>query len=109
MSDLLDTIDTAAASLLDAAGFGAKVEGVEPPKVELTDRVKAFQAVVDWAKTRSALKPPETGKSKFDAIRDKFRDPPKRRGRGAAPESGPEPTAPADSTPDTNGAGLFDA
>jgi hypothetical protein len=109
VSDLLDTIDTAAASLLDAAGFGAKVEGVETPKVELTDRVKAFQAVVDWAKTRSALKPPETGKSKFDAIRDKFRDPPKRRGRGAAPESGPEPAAPADSTPDTNGAGLFDA
>ena len=57
MSDLLDTIDAAAASLLDAAGFSAKVEGVEPPKVELTDRVKAFQAVVDWAKTRNVLRP----------------------------------------------------
>jgi len=108
VSDLLDTIDTAAASLLDAAGFGAKVEGVEPPKVELAERVNAFKAVVDWAKTRSALKPAEPGKSKFDAIRDKFRDPPKRRGRGAAPESGPEPAAPAEPT-DTNGADLFDA
>ena len=77
MSDLLDTIDAAAASLLDAAGFSAKVEGVEPPKVDLPDRVKAFQAVVDWAKTRNALKPPERGKTQFDAIRDKVREAPK--------------------------------
>ena len=73
MSDLLDTIDAAAASLLDAAGFGAKVEGAEPPKVELSDRVKAFQAVVDWAKTRNVLKPPERGKTKFDDIKRQFR------------------------------------
>ena len=112
---LLDTIDDAAASLLDAAGFGAKVDGVEPAKVELSDRVKAFQAVVDWAKTRNVLKPPVAGKTKFDAIRDKFRDPPKRRGRAAAIEADPDPgaePAPAAEPPAAeppNGVDLFDA
>ena len=97
---LLDTIDEAAASLLAAAGFGAKVADVETPKVELSDRVKAFQAVVDWAKTRNVLKPPDRGTTKFDAIRDQFRQTPKRRGRAAAVESGADaaPAEPANGT-----------
>ena len=109
--ELLDTIDAAAASLLDAAGFSAKVEGVEPPKVDLPDRVKAFQAVVDWAKTRNALKPPERGKTQFDAIRDKFRETPKRRGRRSEAESSSEPPAgtPGLDPGAANGTDLFDA
>ena len=113
MSELLDTIDAAAASLLDAAGFGAKVEGVEPPKVELSDRVKAFQAVVDWAKTRNLLKPPERGKTKFDDIKRQFSEAPKRRGRPASTEISPD-AAPAAVIPGldpgtVNGTDLFDA
>lgn len=107
MSDLLETIDEAAASLLDAAGFGAKVEGAEPTKVELSDRVKAFQAVVDWAKTRNVLKPPERGKTKFDDIKRQFSETPKRRGRRPEAESSPEPAAAVAEPP--NGADLFDA
>ena len=105
--ELLDTIDAAAASLLDAAGFGAKVEGAEPAKVELPDRVKAFQAVVDWAKTRNALKPPERQKTKFDDIKRQFSEAPKRRGRRPEAESRSEP--PAGAEPPANGADLFDA
>lgn len=104
--ELLDTIDAAAASLLDAAGFGAKVEGAEPTKVELSDRVKAFQAVVDWAKTRNVLKPPERGKTKFDDIKRQFSETPKRRGRRPEAESSSEPAAIAEHP---NGADLFDA
>jgi hypothetical protein len=108
LSDLLETIDEAAASLLDAAGFGAKVEGAEPTKVELSDRVKAFQAVVDWAKTRNVLKPPERGKTKFDDIKRQFSETPKRRGRRPEAESSPEPAAAAVAEP-PNGADLIDA
>jgi hypothetical protein len=108
VSDLLDTIDKAASSLLDAAGFGDKVDGAEPAKVELSDRVKAFQAVVDWAKTRNALKPPTPGKTKFDVIRDQFRETPKRRGRPAQAESSPDPGAATAAEP-ANGTDLFDA
>jgi hypothetical protein len=106
MSDLLDTIDAAAAILLDAAGFGAKVEGVEPAKIELPERVKAFQAVVEWAKTRNVLKPPERGKTRFDDIKRQFGEAPKRRGRRSEAESSSEP-APAAEPP--NGVDLFDA
>jgi hypothetical protein len=109
LSDLLETIDEAAASLLDAAGFGAKVEGAEPTKVELSDRVKAFQAVVDWAKTRNVLKPPERGKTKFDDIKRQFSETPKRRGRRPEAESSPEPAAAAAVAEPPNGADLFDA
>ena len=75
-------------------------------KVELSDRVKAFQAVVDWAKTRNVLKPPERGKTKFDDIKRQFSETPKRRGRRPEAESSSEPAAIAEHP---NGADLFDA
>jgi len=107
VSDLFDTIDKAATSLLDAAGFGDKVDGAEPAKIELPDRVKAFQAVVEWAKTRNSLKPPAPGKTKFDVIRDQFREAPKRRGRPAQAES--RPAAEPGTAEPVNGTDLFDA
>jgi hypothetical protein len=109
MSDLFDAIDSAAAKLLEAAGFGDKVEGVEPPRVDLPDRVKAFQAVVAWAETRNDLRPPEKEKSKFDDIRRKFGEAAKRRGRPAAAESGSAGPDGGDAAPTAPTADLFDA
>lgn len=95
MADLIDTIDGAAARLLEMAGFGATVASAPLTEASLTERVKAFEAAVEWAKTRNDLRPPDKGKSKFDGIREQFSQTDKRRRRPAAPENSPtEPAAP---------------
>ena len=79
--DLLDALDIAAAHLLEKAGVGATVEGGTAAKeAPLTEQVKAFEAVVDWAKTRKDLRPPKKEESRFDGIKRQF--------NGAAPERG---------------------
>ena len=79
--DLLDALDIAAAHLLEKAGVGATVEGETTAKeAPLTEQVKAFEAVVDWAKTRKDLRPPKKEESRFDGIKRQF--------NGAAPERG---------------------
>jgi hypothetical protein len=61
---------------------------VEAPLVE---QVKAFEAVVDWAKTRKALAPPEPVKgSKIDELQRRFHGngaPPRNRGSRAKKSS----------------------
>ena len=48
--DLLDALDIAAAHLLEKAGVGATMDDGNPMKeAPLTEQVKAFEAVVDWA------------------------------------------------------------
>jgi len=79
--DLLDALDIAAAHLLEKAGVGATMEGGAAVKeAPLTEQVKAFEAVVDWAKTRKDLRPPKKEESRFDGIKRQF--------NGAAPERG---------------------
>jgi hypothetical protein len=107
---LIEAIDQAAERLLDMAGFGAKVSA-EPVKATLPEQVKAFEAAVEWAKTRNDLAPPDRKESKFDGIRNDFNKTGKRR-RGVATtpvEAEPrvdaaESEPPADTEPD-----LFDA
>jgi hypothetical protein len=95
--DLLDVIDSAAARLLAMAGFGATT-GAELTKATLPEQVKAFEAVVAWAKTRKELRPPERVKAKFDGIRSQFNGSPNKRRRSpAAPEAEPDPPDSADS------------
>lgn len=70
---LIETIDAAAERLLAMAGFGDKVEGAEPPPdVTLPEAVKAFDAVVEWAKIRQELQGAAPQRAKFDGIREKF-------------------------------------
>ena len=79
--DLLDALDIAAAHLLEKAGVGATVEGgIAAKEAPLTEQVKAFEAVVDWAKTRKDLRPPKKEESRFDGLKRQF--------NGAAPERG---------------------
>ena len=71
--NLLDALDIAAKHLLEKAGVGGKVEGErQPPEAPLTEQVKAFEAVVDWAKTRKDLRPPQKEESRFDGIKREF-------------------------------------
>jgi len=92
--DLTEAIDTAAKRLLEAAGFSGKVPA--DTSKPLPEQVKAFEAVVEWAKTRNVLKPPEKARSKFDGLREQFSSPPpKRGGRRPAAESSPDPVEPA--------------
>jgi hypothetical protein len=84
---LTDVIDSAAAKLLEMAGFGAKVEGEAPVQATLPERVKAFEAAVEWAKVRGEM-PQAKEPSKFERIQRDFRSPNKRRGRPAEAEAG---------------------
>jgi hypothetical protein len=108
---LLASLDEAAMLLLADAGVGGIVGEDGPAQaVTLAERVKAFEAVVDWAKTRRVLAPPAKVESQFDAIRNKFNSPPlKRRGAPrsakAAEADGSADAADPDSGP---GSGLFD-
>jgi len=82
--DLLDALDIAAAHLLEKAGVGATMEGGTPAKeAPLTEQVKAFEAVVDWAKTRKDLRPPKKEESRFDGIKRQFNSATAERGRSS--------------------------
>ena len=103
--DLLDALDIAAAHLLEKAGVGATMDDGNPMKeAPLTEQVKAFEAVVDWAKTRKDLRPPQKEESRFDGIKRQFNgtaaerggSKPKKKASGSLPstdsDSGPAPT-----------------
>jgi hypothetical protein len=78
--ELIEALDRAAKLLLAKAGGGDKVEVAEsltgstpmeePPS--LAEQVKAFEAVVDWAKTRRVLAPPEKTETKFGELKRDF-------------------------------------
>ena len=88
--DFLATLDLAAKLLLESASLSDSVEGAAPkPAVSLAERVKAFECVMDWAKTRRDFKPPEKTKSAFDGIKQQFHGtaPKGRRGRKPAAEA----------------------
>lgn len=71
--DLLDTLDRAAALLLEKAEIGDSISDEKPTvATTLTEQVKAFEAVVDWAKTRKDLRPPQKEESRFDGIKREF-------------------------------------
>jgi hypothetical protein len=71
--DLLDTLDRAAALLLEKAEIGDNLSGEKATvATTLTEQVKAFEAVVDWAKTRKDLRPPQKEESRFDGIKREF-------------------------------------
>jgi hypothetical protein len=83
--DLLDALDIAAAHLLERAGVGATMTpGNSTKEAPLTEQVKAFEAVVDWAKTRKDLRPPKKEESRFDGIKRQFNGAPSERGRSGA-------------------------
>jgi len=78
---LLDALDLAAALLLEKAGVGARMdEEKSGTAVTVTEQVKAFEAVVDWAKTRKDLRPPQKEESRFDGIKREFSSAAARRG-----------------------------
>ena len=107
-------LDNAATLLLEKAGISAKVaDGKSSAIVTVAEQVKAFEAVVDWAKTRRELAPKPKEKSAFDDLKSKFKS------SGAAPRSrgnarravkkveGGTAAADADSAEPATDAGLF--
>lgn len=112
-TDLLAALDIAAAHLLEKAGVGGKLaSGESPSEAALADQVKAFNAVVDWAKTRRELAPPEKKESPFDGIRRNFNSAPAKRrrtaGKGQEDATSPDGRAEPDSGSAPEG-GLFDS
>ena len=107
--EFLQALDVAAKLLLEKAGVSAKVEDGTSPPVALADRVKAFEAVVDWAKTRRGLAPQEKPKSAFDAITSQFKGEPavgRRSPRRAKKDAGGDPATPVEPA-DAEPADLF--
>ena len=79
---LIESLDLAAAHLLARAQSCDKVtEDGKIEKVTLAEQVKAFEAVVDYAKTRKELAPPEKKESQFDKLKRDFSGSPPKRGR----------------------------
>jgi len=108
MTDLLKALDEAAAKLLAQAGLSE----ITPEKIEATpsERVKAFDSVLDYAKIRPTLVAQEPKESAFDAIKRGFDDGAKTERRGR-----PRKVTPPADLPAANGDGgavddsLFDA
>ena len=111
--ELLQLIDVAAAHLLQRAGVSGIVEpehARSEAEAPLTEQVKAFQAVVDWAKSRHDLVPAGEEGSKFNGLKQQFfgsssggggvRAKKPKAANGTAIASDPEPSP---------GAGVFDA
>ncbi|MDE2096650.1 MAG: hypothetical protein KGL39_05330 [Patescibacteria group bacterium] len=73
MSDkILESLDGAVEILLKTAGLGPKVEGENETLATLAEQVKAFEAVVDWAKARPSLAPKTVVETQFDKLRRDF-------------------------------------
>jgi hypothetical protein len=72
MTDLITALDAAAAALLERATAEDKNEDGTPTLVTLAERTKAFDSVVDWAKVRQGLVPPDKTPSKFEQIKGAF-------------------------------------
>ena len=103
MSDpLIEAIDEAARDLLQRAMAPHRDEsgGIDPDT--LAERVKAFEAVVGWAKERLTLDPPDKGPTKFEKLRSQFDGAGKKIRRGRTPAEDQEingfgdPPGPAD-------------
>lgn len=89
MTDLIAALDDAAAKLLERATAPDRNEKDEATLVTLAERTKAFDSVVDYAKVRLTLAPPEKTPSKFEQIKGAFDGagkPRKRRGVAAEAE-----------------------
>ena len=73
---LLDSINTAAETILRNAGLLAYPEGNDTvaPKIDLPEQVAAFAAVAKWAELQAKLKPPAPPPSdgKFAALKEQF-------------------------------------
>lgn len=97
LTKLLDALDVAAAHLLEKAGVGdTMADEKSSMAVTVTEQVKAFEAVVDWAKTRKELRPPQKEESRFDGIKREFSSAAPRRGskpKGQKSRSGSPATA----------------
>ena len=72
MTELIDDVDKAAGELLRRAMASDKNEDGTPTLVTLAERTKAFDSVVEWAKVRHDLAPPERAPSKFEQIKGAF-------------------------------------
>jgi hypothetical protein len=103
MSDFVATLDAASERLLKTVGLAGTLPEGEKIVATPAEQVKAFEAVMDWAKNRSALVPKDKVESPFDAIKRGFNgETPERRGRRAK--------AKTDGSPDDGEKpGLFDA
>jgi hypothetical protein len=113
MTDLIVEIDAAAAELLKRATAPDKNEQDEATLVTLAERTKAFDSVVDWAKVRQGLVPPDKTLSKFEQMQRDFngigtRKTDKRRRTPSEAEEGRGDDAGGDTVGAVNGAdGLF--
>ena len=72
MTELIDDVDKAAGELLRRAMASDENEDGTPTLVTLAERTKAFDSVVEWAKVRHDLAPPERAPSKFEQIKGAF-------------------------------------
>jgi hypothetical protein len=105
--DFLATLDLAAKLLLESASLSDSVEGAAPkPAVSLAERVKAFECVMDWAKTRRDFKPPEKKTSAFDGIKQQFHGTASKSRRGRVKSDSPAEGGDAPAEPAT-GADFF--
>ena len=104
---LIDAVDDAATKLLSEV-LGDAILG-EEGRDALVERVKVFQAVVEWVKVRHHVDPPESDKGaaseRFSKFKQQFNGDAPRRGRGRPPAAGGAPSpagesgAAADVTP----------
>lgn len=95
---LLELLDVGARRLLAHAGVGDTVTDEPDADATLAERTKAFDAVVDWAKTRKGLIPEKKQESAFGQLSAEF--------HGDAPARRRSPRRPRE-TPAGAG-GLFD-
>jgi hypothetical protein len=90
LTTLVDALDQAAASLLRQTTSTFTVEGAPPvtPSAPLADQVKAFEAAVSWAETRSKIVEKPKPRSAFDDIRNRVNGhAPRGRGTPAPPSA----------------------
>lgn len=100
---LLELLDVGARRLLAHAGVGDTVTDMPDAVATLAERVKAFDSVVDWAKTRKGLIPEQKKESAFGQLSAEFHgDAPARR------RSSRRSVAPASVGGDGAAGGLFD-
>ena len=105
-TEFVAALDTAARSLLEKAGISAKVtDGKSSAVVTVAEQVKAFEAVVDWAKTRRELVPKPKEKSAFDDIKSRFNgEAPQRRGNAHPGKASKSRSAAGSGSGDASGA-----
>src|ERR1700689_1626773 len=113
MSDkqLIDSIDEAATALLLKVRRDGTLPQDEKPDL-FVEEIKAFQAVVEWAKARHAISPPpepEKGPSKYDGLKRQFNGEKAGRGRGRAAAATDGGDAAGLDSPSAASSSIFDA